>query len=145
MRFREGIRAMKTSPYQAFKSFAELARIRPQNPLAVPEKPTAPARLPEALTDAQLFAWSMRDATPLGWSRAPSRPVPALEIPNTLDSEGEGLRLLQEFISGKGRLDLTVSGEYVEGTPHPDGRRWIGGLRRGRFPCRLTSTCTGSV
>jgi DNA-nicking Smr family endonuclease len=124
---------MKTPSYRAFKTFAELARIRPRTLLAVPEKTAAPAGLPETYTDAQLFALSMRDVIPLGWSTAPSRPPQPLEIPNILDSEDEGLRLLQEFVSGKGRLDLTVSGEYVEGTPHPEGRRWIGGLRSGRF------------
>lgn len=124
---------MKTSPYRAFKSFAELPRVRPRDFLSVPEKPLAPVGLPETLTDEQLFALSMRDVNPLGWSTTPSCPARPLEIPDTLESEDEGLRLLQEFVSGKGRWDLTVSGEYVEGTPHPEGRRWVGGLRNGRF------------
>ena len=124
---------MKTAAYRAFKSFSELARIRPRLPQAVREKPKAPSGLPETLGDAQLFALSMREVVPLGWSTTPSRPAPVLEIPDGIDDEEEGLRLLQEFVSGKGRFDLTVSGEYLEGTPHPEGRRWIGSLRKGRF------------
>ena len=124
---------MKTPGFRAFKSFAELARIRPRSRKAVPEKPKAPAALPETLSDDQLFARSMQDVVPLGWNTTPSRPTPVLEIPDSIDDEEEGLRLLQEFVSGKGRFDLTKSGEYLEGTPHPEGRRWIGGLRKGRF------------
>ncbi len=124
---------MKTPAYRAFKSFAGLARIRPRSPAVVPEEPKAPTGLPETLSDDQLFALSMREVVPLGWSSAPSRPTPVLEIPDPIDDEEEGLCLLQEFVSGKGRFDLTMSGEYLEGTPHPEGRRWIGGLRKGRF------------
>lgn len=124
---------MKTPEFRAFKSFSELARIRPRSPVAVPKKPKPPGGLPETLSDGELFALSMRDVVPLGWSATPTRTTPALEIPDTIDDEEEGLRLLQEFVSGKGRFDLTMSGEYLEGTPHPEGRRWIGGLRKGRF------------
>lgn len=136
---------MKTPAFRAFRSFSELARIRPRSPKAVPQKPKAPGGLPETLSDGELFARSMRDVVPLGWSSVPSRPTPALEIPDAIDDEDEGLRLLQEFVSGKGPFDLTMSGEYLEGTPHPEGRRWIGGLRKGRFSVQAHLDLHGMV
>jgi len=124
---------MKTSTYQAFKSFSELGRLLSGDRYILSEKPTSPERLPENLTDAQLFEFSTRDVVPLGWSGNTSRKKPALDIQNILDGENEELRLLQDFVSGKGCLDLTASGEYVEGIPHPEGRLWIDSLRRGKF------------
>ena len=136
---------MKTPAFRAFKSFAELARIRPPSPAAVPGKAKAPAGLPETLSDEQLFALSMREVVPLGWSSAPSRPTPGIEIRDPIDDEAEGLRLLREFVSGKGRFDLTKSGEYLEGTPDPEGRIWIGGLKNGHFSVQAHLDLHGMV
>lgn len=124
---------MKTLPYRAFKSFAELARIRRQSTAVISKKLKAPVELPETLSESELFDFSMRDVVPLGSDTALSRPTRALEIPDPIDDEAEGLDVLQDFVSGKGRFDLTKSGEYLEGTPHPEGQLWIGELRKGRF------------
>ena len=90
--------------------------------------------LPANLNDEELFRYSMRNVTFLGWSSAPTRPptFPA-EIHNPLESEDEGLRLLSEFVMGKGTVDLMSSGEYIEGTPDPEGRFLVDRLRAGRF------------
>jgi DNA-nicking Smr family endonuclease len=75
----------------------------------------------------------MEDVVSLGWSNVPlpeSRPV---EIQNPKQSEDEGLRLLKEFVSGKGQFDLWNTEEYVEGTPDPEGRHWLKNLRTGHF------------
>jgi len=124
---------MKPSTYQAFKSFSELARLHLGDRDILSEKPTSPERLPENLTDDQLFEFSTRDVIPLGWSENTSRGKKIYDIRDTLDSQDEGLRLLQDVVSGKGSLDLTASGEYVEGIAAPEGRRWISSLRRGEF------------
>ena len=90
--------------------------------------------LPDGLNDDELFQYSMRNITCLGWSStSPSYSVLPVEIHNPQESEDEGLRLLTEFVMGKGAVDLISSGEYIEGTPHPDGRFLVDRLRAGRF------------
>ena len=124
---------MKPSTYQAFKSFSELARLHLGGRDILSEKPTSPERLPANLTDDQLFEFSTRDVIPLGWSGNTSRGKKVHDIRDALDIQNKGLRLLQDVVSGKGSLDLTASGEYVEGIASPEGRRWISSLRRGEF------------
>ena len=137
---------MKTPAFRAFRSFSELARIRPRSPKAVPQKPKAPDALPETLSDGELFARSPC-GTSFPWVGVPFHPGRLRgwrsRTPST--TRKKGLRLLQEFVSGKGPFDLTMSGEYLEGTPHPEGRRWIGGLRRGRFSVQAHLDLHGMV
>lgn len=121
-----------------FRSFAELqalarAEKKAAQRSAVP-KP-APKRTPEteSLSDGELFEQSMEDVTPLGWSDVPLPSVEPIEIPNPGETEDDGLRLLIDFVEGRTPIDLRVSGEYVEGTPDPGGRRLLEPLRSGRF------------
>lgn len=120
-----------------YKGFKELRRLlRPEGFRYAPsdEKPF-PERnvLPEGLGDEELFRYSTKDVTPLGWSAVSLPPARPVEIHNPQQSEDEGLRLLTEFVMGRGNVDLTLSGEYIEGTPHPDGRWLVHRLREGRF------------
>jgi DNA-nicking Smr family endonuclease len=125
---------MKPAVYKGFK---ELRTLFPQEGFRYTpgyEKPF-PERnsLPENLGDEELFLYSTKDVTPLGWSAVPLPPGRPVEIHNPQQSEDEGLRLLTEFVMGKGSVDLTLSGEYIEGAPHPDGRLLVHLLREGRF------------
>jgi DNA-nicking Smr family endonuclease len=121
-----------------YKRFEELRGLLQQHSIrgALPEAKPSPSKeiLPEGLNDEELFRYSMRNITSLGWSSAstPSSALP-VEIYNPQESEDEGLRLLTEFVMGKGTVDLMSSGEYIEGTPHPDGRFLVDHLRAGRF------------
>lgn len=121
-----------------YKRFEELRGLLRQHPIkgALPEaKPSLSGEsLPADLNDEELFRYSMRNITCLGWSSAPTRfSTLPVEIHNPQESEDEGLRLLTEFVMGKGTVDLMSSGEYIEGTPHPDGRFLVDRLRAGRF------------
>jgi DNA-nicking Smr family endonuclease len=87
----------------------------------------------QQLSEAELFEQSVQDVRSLGWSDLPSPRFEPIEIPNPLEGEDEGLRLLIEFVKGRAPIDLRLSGEYVEGTPNPKGRLFLENLRAGRF------------
>ncbi len=120
------------------RSFAELQSLARAARKAAREEP-APKPLPKkvpdigSLSESELFARSMEDVSPLGWSDAPIPPPGPIEIPNPRETEDEGLKLLIDFIEGRTPIDLRVSGEYVEGTPDPRGRRLLEPLRLGHF------------
>jgi len=125
---------MKPATYRAFETLAELVRQRKVELSPPTDKPQPPVlTLSEDLSDEELFQISMKDVLPLGWSNVPLPPSIPLEIQNPADSEDEGLKLLTEFVAGKGAIDLRVSGEYVEGTPDPEGYRLLENLRNGHF------------
>jgi DNA-nicking Smr family endonuclease len=120
---------------QKLKSFYELKRLsRELQKTTIPkEDKPAPTSVPQYLSDSQLFQASMEDVTPLGWSADSTLSREPVEIANPGQTEDEGLRLLNAFMEGKIPIDLTVSGEYVEGAPSPEGKKWLDSLRSGRF------------
>ena len=125
---------MKTATYKAFEELGQLVRQKRVKLTPATDKPLPSAMaLPENLSDAELFEFSMRDVVPLGWSAVPSLTSEPIEIQNPQQSEDEGLRLLTEFIAGNGVIDLQVSGEYIEGAPHPRGHLLLEELRTGHF------------
>jgi DNA-nicking Smr family endonuclease len=75
----------------------------------------------------------MEDVNPLGWSDVPLSNARPIEIQNPRQSEDEGLRLLKEFVSGQGQIDLRLTEEYIEGAPHPKGKLLLEELRTGHF------------
>jgi DNA-nicking Smr family endonuclease len=75
----------------------------------------------------------MQDVTQLGWSSDSLTRSTPIEIPNPQESENEGLKLLTNFVNGQVPIDFLVSGEYVEGAPDPQGKRWLESLRTGHF------------
>ena len=125
---------MKAPIYRSFQDLRELVHSARREASASVSKPMA-ERFPETkvLSDEEAFELSRQDVTPLGWSDVPlPRPEP-VEIPNPRESEDEGLRLLIEFVQGRQPIDLRLSGEYVEGTPNPQGRHFLDRLRQGHF------------
>ena len=117
-----------------FADLRDLLRLPGFRSVLLGEKPSPDGDfLPGNLSDEELFLLSMKGVTPLGWSSVPLPPSRPFELHNPQQSEDEGLRLLTEFVGGKGTVDLTLSGEYIEGTPHPDGRLLVDRLRAGRF------------
>lgn len=125
---------MKPATYRAFETLGELVRERKLELSPPAKKPLPPVlTLAEELSDEELFEASMRDVLPLGWSNVPLPLSLPLEIQNPGESEDEGLRLLTEFVAGKGTINLMVSGEYVEGTSHPGGHLLLENLRNGHF------------
>jgi DNA-nicking Smr family endonuclease len=125
---------MKAPIFRSLQDLKELAR-SVKRPASVGAGKPAPDRFPEAdvLSDEEVFELSMQDVTPLGWSDVPLPRSGPVEIPNPRGSEDEGLRLLIEFVEGKQPIDLRLSGEYIEGTPDPLGRRFLDRLRQGHF------------
>jgi DNA-nicking Smr family endonuclease len=125
---------MKPATFKAFQALGELVREK-KLPLAPANDKPLPAPLPwaEGLSDQDLFQVAMRDVFPLGWSSRPLGPRVLVEVPNPRESEDEGLKLLMEFVAGKGVIDLIASGEYIEGAPHPRGHLLLGQLRTGHF------------
>ena len=124
---------MKSSTFRSFEDLKKLVgaekkalQSKPRNPLPVCDP------VPQ-LSEAELFEQSMQDVRSLGWSDTPSAPLEPIEIPNPLESEDEGLRLLIEFVEGRAPIDLRLSGEYVEGTPNPKGKLFLENLRSGCF------------
>jgi DNA-nicking Smr family endonuclease len=125
---------MKTATSKAFEELGQLVRQKRLKLSPATHKPLSSAiSFPENLSDAELFEFSMKDVVPLGWSAVPSLTNEPIEIQNPQQSEDEGLRLLTEFVEGKGVVDLLVSGEYIEGSPHPRGHLLLEDLRTGHF------------
>ena len=124
---------MRPATCRAFEALGDLVR-EGRLELSRTDKPMPPLlRLSEDLSDEELFQAEMKDVFPLGWSNVPLSPSVPLEIQNPEESEDEGLRLLTELVAGKGTINLRVSGEYVEGTPHPEGYLLLENLRNGHF------------
>jgi DNA-nicking Smr family endonuclease len=125
---------MKPATFKAFEALGDLVRERNLDLAPSNEKPL-PRALPwtEGPSDQELFQMAMRDVFPLGWSSSPLPPRVPIEVPNPRESEDEGLKLLTEFVAGKGVIDLIASGEYIEGTPHPMGHLLLEQLRTGYF------------
>src|SRR5262245_1710525 len=126
---------MKPVTFKAFQDLGDLLRERKLQIVPSTEKPLSTS-LPwtEDLSDQDLFQIAMRDVLPLGWSSKPTgRRVVPIEIANPHGSEDEGLKLLMEFVSGRGTIDLVASGEYIEGATHPKGHLLLEPLRTGRF------------
>lgn len=125
---------MKPSICRAFEDLWGLVREQRLNLAPSTDKPALPlGNLPDDLSDRDLFEMSMRDVLALGWSESPSLTTEPIEIQNPHQSESEGLRLLTEFVSGKGEVDLKASGEYVEGASQPRNRLLLPTLHNGRF------------
>jgi DNA-nicking Smr family endonuclease len=125
---------MKSPIYRSFQDLKELARSVKRAASAGTAKPAQnPSPEAEVLSDEEAFELSMQDVTPLGWSDVPLARQGPIEIPNPRGSEDEGLRLLVEFVEGKQPIDLRLSGEYIEGTPNPQGRHFLDRLRQGHF------------
>jgi DNA-nicking Smr family endonuclease len=125
---------MKPTTFKALQALGELVREKKLHLAPSNDKPL-PAALPwaEGLSDHDLFQVAMRDVFPLGWSSRPLGPRVPVEVPNPRESEDEGLKLLMEFVAGKGVIDLIASGEYIEGAPHPRGHLLLEQLRTGHF------------
>jgi DNA-nicking Smr family endonuclease len=125
---------MKGTVYRRMEELRNLVK-QADLQLAQPaEKPAASkVHLPNNLSEEELFDYSMRDVVPLGWSAVPLPYYQPVEVKNPRQSEDEGLRLLIEFVTGKGNVDLRLSGEYIEGSPHPGGHRLLEDLRVGTF------------
>lgn len=87
--------------------------------------------MPEGLSDSELFEFAMRDVKSLGWSAVPLHNRPPVEI-QTQDEEQDALRALAEFVR-EGNVDIENTGEYIEGSVHPQGRLYLDDLRSGRF------------
>jgi len=88
-------------------------------------------QMPDGMSDAQLFEFAMKDVKSLGWSAVPLHTKPPVEI-QAQDEEQDALRALEEFIR-KGNVDIENSGEYIEGSVHPQGRIYLNDLRSGKF------------
>ena len=125
---------MKPTTFKAFRALKELVRESELQLSPSTEKPF-PETFPrtKGLSDQDLFQVAMRGVLPLGWSSRPLPPSVPIEIHNPHESEDEGLKLLMEFVAGKGDIDLTASGEYIEGAPHPRGHLLLEQLRTGHF------------
>jgi DNA-nicking Smr family endonuclease len=125
---------MKSPIYRSFQELKELVHSARREASAGVSKPMAERfREEQVLSDEEAFELSTQDVTPLGWSDVPlSQPEP-IEIPNPRESEDDGLRILIEFVQGRQPIDLRLSGEYVEGTPNPQGRHFLDRLRQGHF------------
>src|SRR5262245_30489811 len=98
---------MKPVTFKAFQDLGDLVRERELQIVPSTEKPL-PTSLSwaEDLSDQDLFQIAMRDVFPLGWSSKPTgRSVLPIEMPSPRESEDEGLKVLMEFVSGKGALD----------------------------------------
>ncbi len=124
---------MKPATCRTFEDLGALVRGQKLKLTPSTDKPAPIMNLPDHLSDEELFDLSMRDVFPLGWSAVPLPPSEPFEIQNPHQSEDEGLRLLTEFVADKGEVDLMVSGEYVEGAPHPHGHLFLEMLRKGCF------------
>jgi DNA-nicking Smr family endonuclease len=88
-------------------------------------------QMPDGMSDAQLFEFAMKGVKSLGWSAVPLHTKPPVEI-QAQDEEQDALRALEEFIR-KGNVDIENSGEYIEGSVHPQGRIYLNDLRSGKF------------
>jgi DNA-nicking Smr family endonuclease len=125
---------VKTATCKAFEELGQLVRQRRLKLSPASHKPQSSSiSFPENLSDDELFEFSMKDVVPLGWSSVPPLASEPIEIQNPQQSEDEGIRLLTELIAGKGVVDLLLSGEYIEGSPHPSGHLLLEGLRTGHF------------
>jgi DNA-nicking Smr family endonuclease len=122
---------MKPVTYHSFRELKDL--VREQKTFEADKPSAAPVLKAAVFSDSELFEISMQDVRPLGWSSVTSRQWQPIEIPNPQESEDEGLRLLVEFLEGRAPVDLRASGEYVEGSPHPKGKRFLASLSSGRF------------
>jgi DNA-nicking Smr family endonuclease len=122
---------MKPVTYHSFRELKDF--VREQKAFEANKPSPAPVPNAAVLSDSELFETSMQDVTPLGWSNFTSRQWQPIEVPNPQESEDEGLRLLVEFLEGRVPVDLRASGEYVEGSPHPKGKRFLAPLRNGGF------------
>jgi len=87
--------------------------------------------MPDGMSDAELFSFAMKDVKSLGWSAVPLHPRPPVEI-QAQDEEQDALRVLEQFIRG-GNPETEETGEYIEGSVHPQGRLYLNDLRSGRF------------
>jgi DNA-nicking Smr family endonuclease len=125
---------MRPATFKAFAALGEWVRQKDLESRALTDKPLATElRLPDDLSDEELLKIAMRDVFPLGWSDGPLSPSQPVEIQNPHQSEDEGLRLLIEFVAGKGDIDLVATREYIEGSPHPMGHLLLENLRMGHF------------
>jgi DNA-nicking Smr family endonuclease len=126
----------KPSSYKSLGDLKKLWKeeVKQKGASSIPPTPSLPPPPPPTVkSDEEAFTQAMEDVISLGWSEVPlpeSRPV---EIQNPLQSEDEGLRLLKEFVAGKGQFEIWNTAEYVEGASHPEGRHWLKDLRRGHF------------
>ncbi len=109
------------------KSMKKSADLRP--PVKKPPVPLPPP----SLSEEDAFSQAMDDVQPLGWSKVPLPELPPIEIQNPQQSEDEGLRLLKEFVAGKGYFELRFTDEYMEGSPNPQGRFFLKELHAGAF------------
>lgn len=101
-------------------------------PAPLPEKKAVPLPRP-FLSDEEAFSQAMDNVRPLGWSKVPLPEFPPIEIQNPQQSEDEGLRLLKQFVAGKGYFELRFTDEYMEGSPDPEGRFFLKELHAGTF------------
>ncbi len=125
---------MKGTGYRRLEELKDLVRQANLQLAPASKKPSSiEGVLPQHLSEDELFDYSMRDVVPLGWSAVPLPRHRPIEIQNPQQSEDEGLRLLVEFVAGKRTIDLRLSGEYIEGSPHPGGQRLLEELRSGTF------------
>ncbi|MEW5976604.1 MAG: Smr/MutS family protein [Acidobacteriota bacterium] len=123
----------RSEGYRPFECLRDLASSDARR-VRTAEKPAPPqVDRSQDISDEELFERYMQDVSPLGWSQTPIPSSQPIEVRNPQQSEDEGLRLLAEFVAGKGGIDLVATGEYVEGSPGRDGARWIHSLRNGRF------------
>jgi DNA-nicking Smr family endonuclease len=127
----------KPSQYGSFEELGGLLKSLKKSappPAAVKKRPVPPP--PPSISEEEAFSQAMENVHPLGWSNVPLPEFPPIEIQNPQQSEDEGLRLLQEFVAGKGLFELRFTDEYIEGFPDPEGRFYLKELHTGAFSVR---------
>jgi DNA-nicking Smr family endonuclease len=125
---------MKPNTYHSFVELKKLLRSdKTQTPAPFVKPAPEPVQVPAAVSDDEVFEQSMENVTPLGWSNITSPRSLPIELPNPQENEDEGLQLLTDFVNGRIPIDIVTSGEYVEGSPDPRGKRWLESLRTGHF------------
>jgi DNA-nicking Smr family endonuclease len=125
---------MKQRTYKNFSDLRFLLKGRSAVPTDIRQKPLPRlASNDDSLNEDELFKNEMTGVNPLCRDSVPVHRYWPVEIKNQSQREESGLRLLLEFVQGKTPIDLEVTGEYVEGAPHPKGRFLLGYLRAGHY------------
>ncbi len=118
--------------HQPFKDLAAMVR---QRGLCLSSKPSG-ARWRRAPEGGALFAEAMQAVQPLpqeGAFTVPQTPAPRSGL-TPVDEEDEALACLADLVAGKGKFDLSVTDEYVEGHVTGLNPRLLGALKAGAFP-----------
>jgi DNA-nicking Smr family endonuclease len=116
-----------------FQPFEDLKRTLEQKGLKITPDPR---RLPDETspTDEALFAEAMKEVREImEFRRLPVRPDKDTIRPGKIFADNEGLRALEELVSGRGALNLPDTQEYVEWTDCGFRRPIAKKLHEGQF------------